>query len=221
MKKRISLEHMIKIVHANPQYKKVNEDFEHEMARNELETAHRAIKRLMKHLGGEGDIEAWVQSKITKGSDYLDTVADYMDSQKKTDEVEEAVGLGGVSKFKGSEFIGSAYSSKDGGHGASSDRVRAKSARSETKKMRAEEAEPEGTKYRTSLAAAVVGRPQQGREKLAKQAQIKVKIIDEQKRLAIKVKDVIKKKKENEFAETESGETKIDFTPKLKKTTSD
>jgi hypothetical protein len=201
MKKRISLEHTIKKVHANPQYKKVNEDFEHEMARNELETAHRAIKRLMKHLGGEGDIEAWVQSKITKGSDYLDTVADYMDSQKKTDEVEEAVGLGGVSKFKGSEFIGS--------------------ARSETKKMRAEESEPEGTKYRTSLAAAVVGRPQQGREKLAKQAEIKVKIIDEQKRLAIKVKDVIKKKKENEFAETESGETKIDFAPKLKKTTSE
>ena len=37
----------------------------------------------MKHLKGEGQLEAWVQSKITKGSDYLDTVADYMDSLKE------------------------------------------------------------------------------------------------------------------------------------------
>jgi len=65
--------------------KKVNEepDFEFEMARNELATAERAISRLMPHLKGEGQLEAWVQSKITKGSDYLDTVADYMDSLKE------------------------------------------------------------------------------------------------------------------------------------------
>jgi hypothetical protein len=56
-------------------------DFEFDMARNELATADRAISRLMTHLKGEGQLEAWVQSKITKGSDYLDTVADYMDSK--------------------------------------------------------------------------------------------------------------------------------------------
>jgi hypothetical protein len=69
----------------HPEKKKMNEeaDFEYEMARNELETASRAIDRLMKHLKGEGQLEAWVQSKITKGSDYLDTVADYMDSLKE------------------------------------------------------------------------------------------------------------------------------------------
>jgi len=69
----------------HPEKKKINEepDFEFEMARNELETAGRAIERLMKHLKGEGQLEAWVQSKITKGSDYLDTVADYMDSLKE------------------------------------------------------------------------------------------------------------------------------------------
>jgi hypothetical protein len=69
----------------HPEKKKINEepDFEFEMARNELETASRAIERLMKHLKGEGQLEAWVQSKITKGSDYLDTVADYMDSLKE------------------------------------------------------------------------------------------------------------------------------------------
>ena len=93
-KKYTSLEHAIRKVHINPQYKKINEDFEYEMAKNELRTAIDAAKRLMKHLEGEGDIEAWVQSKITKASDYLDTVADYMDSStanKLKEELEETL----------------------------------------------------------------------------------------------------------------------------------
>jgi len=60
-------------------------DYEFDMARNELATAGRAIARLMQHLKGEGQLEAWVQSKITKGSDYLDTVADYLDSKMNED----------------------------------------------------------------------------------------------------------------------------------------
>jgi hypothetical protein len=36
---------------------------------------------------GEGNLEAWVQSKITKAADYIDTAADYVDSgQGKVDE---------------------------------------------------------------------------------------------------------------------------------------
>jgi hypothetical protein len=31
-------------------------------------------------LNGEGNIEAWVQSKITKAADYIDAAADYLDS---------------------------------------------------------------------------------------------------------------------------------------------
>jgi hypothetical protein len=57
----------------------LGEDFEFSMARGELKTAKSAISRLMKHLNGEGDLEAWVQSKITKAAEYLDTVADHMD----------------------------------------------------------------------------------------------------------------------------------------------
>jgi len=34
-------------------------------------------------LKGEGNLEAWVQSKLTMAADYLDTVADYMESDKK------------------------------------------------------------------------------------------------------------------------------------------
>jgi len=58
----------------------IQEDYEFSMARSELKTAQAAISRLMRHLKGEGDLEAWIQSKITKAADYIDTVADYIDS---------------------------------------------------------------------------------------------------------------------------------------------
>ncbi len=61
-------------------------DFEYDMAKNELNTAMDAIEDLMSLLGEdeEGDLPAWVQSKITKGVDYLDSVADYMKGLHKT-----------------------------------------------------------------------------------------------------------------------------------------
>jgi len=55
-------------------------DHEHSMARSELSTIASAVKRLKKKMKGEGNIEAWVQSKITKAADYLDSAADYVDS---------------------------------------------------------------------------------------------------------------------------------------------
>jgi len=62
-------------------------DHEYSMARSELSTVANAVKRLQKKMGkGEGNIEAWVQSKITKAADYLDSAADYIDSG----EMEEA-----------------------------------------------------------------------------------------------------------------------------------
>ena len=64
-------------------------DHEHSMARSELSTAIDAIRRLQKRMKGEGNIEAWVQSKITKAADYLDTAADYLDSGESN--VDESV----------------------------------------------------------------------------------------------------------------------------------
>ena len=55
-------------------------DHEYSMARSELSTIISAAKRLRKKMKGEGNIEAWVQSKITKAADYIDTAADYVDS---------------------------------------------------------------------------------------------------------------------------------------------
>ena len=56
-------------------------DEEYSMARSELKTIASAVKRLQTKVGkGEGDLEAWVQSKITKAADYIDTAADYIES---------------------------------------------------------------------------------------------------------------------------------------------
>ncbi len=61
-------------------------DHEHSMARSELSTIVSAAKRLRKKMKGEGNIEAWVQSKITKAADYLDAAADYVDSGEMREE---------------------------------------------------------------------------------------------------------------------------------------
>jgi hypothetical protein len=54
-------------------------DEEYSMVRSELQTMSDAIKRLQMKVGkGEGNLEAWVQSKITKAADYIDTAADYV-----------------------------------------------------------------------------------------------------------------------------------------------
>jgi len=69
-------------------------DHEYSMARSELSTIINAAKRLKKKIGkGEGNLEAWVQSKITKASDYIDTAADYVDSNEmKKEQISFEVG---------------------------------------------------------------------------------------------------------------------------------
>jgi hypothetical protein len=64
---------------------KINEakkqpDHEHSMIRSELETIRKAVDRLKSKMKGEGNVEAWVQSKITKAADYIDSAADYIES---------------------------------------------------------------------------------------------------------------------------------------------
>jgi hypothetical protein len=63
-------------------------DEEYSMARSELKTIEDAVKRLKAKVGkGEGDLEAWVQSKITKAADYIDTAADYVASGEMEEEL--------------------------------------------------------------------------------------------------------------------------------------
>ena len=70
------------------QIKTASEDYDHEydMVRNQMETAERAIEGIEDVIGdeGEGNLMAWVQSKITNAVEMLDGVSDYLQSQHKT-----------------------------------------------------------------------------------------------------------------------------------------
>ena len=58
-------------------------DKEGYMAHSQMGTMKNAIGRLKKNIKKKDQqIPAWVQSKITKASDYVDTAADYMDSNE-------------------------------------------------------------------------------------------------------------------------------------------
>src|SRR5210317_741490 len=77
--------------HCQVQKKKMTEekkDHEYSMARSELKTIANATKRLQKKMGkkGEGELKAWVQSKITKAADYIDTAADYVTNEENVNE---------------------------------------------------------------------------------------------------------------------------------------
>jgi hypothetical protein len=68
-----------------------SKDHEYSMARSELSTIISAAKRLRNKMKkGEGNIEAWVQSKITKAADYIDSAADYIDSGEMKEQVKPA-----------------------------------------------------------------------------------------------------------------------------------
>ena len=75
-----------KVGAANWGNKTESKDHEYSMVRSQLSTIMNAAKRLKEKMKGEGNIEAWVQSKITKASDYLDSAADYVDSGEMSEE---------------------------------------------------------------------------------------------------------------------------------------
>ena len=70
------------------QIKTASEDYDHEydMVRNQMETAERAIEGIEDVIGdeGEGNLMAWVQSKISNAVQMLDGASDYLQSQHKT-----------------------------------------------------------------------------------------------------------------------------------------
>jgi hypothetical protein len=61
-------------------------DDEGYMARNELDTIERAVGNLRKTIkSGKQQLPAWVQSKITKAADYIDTAAEYLQSDEMSE----------------------------------------------------------------------------------------------------------------------------------------
>ncbi len=64
-------------------------DQEGDMAKDDLHTIVRAARRLNGMLDDNENMPEWVQSKITKAADYIDTAADYIESNKEQ-EMDEA-----------------------------------------------------------------------------------------------------------------------------------
>ena len=82
-------------------------DDEGYMARSEFDTIMKAVSLLRKNIKkGNQQLPAWVQSKITKATDYIDTASDYLDSDETN--VDEACWEGykkvGMKK-KGSKIV--------------------------------------------------------------------------------------------------------------------
>ena len=59
-------------------------DYEGEMAKNQLNTMIDAATELKGMLGDDDNLPEWVQSKITKATDYIDSVRDYMKSKAES-----------------------------------------------------------------------------------------------------------------------------------------
>lgn len=62
-------------------------DQEGEMAKTQLKTIARNAQDLMNMLGDNDNLPEWVQNKITKANDYLDSATDYLKSKKGDEEV--------------------------------------------------------------------------------------------------------------------------------------
>jgi hypothetical protein len=81
-------------------------DDEGYMAKNELNTIEKSVSRLKKVIKSpKHQLPAWVQSKITKASDYIDTAAEYLESDEKVEEnvsfnVKKGRGLKGLPDTK-------------------------------------------------------------------------------------------------------------------------
>lgn len=57
-------------------------DQEGGMAKNQLKTMIDAAQELHKMMGDNDNLPEWVQSKITKATDYIDSVRDYLKAEK-------------------------------------------------------------------------------------------------------------------------------------------
>jgi hypothetical protein len=87
-------------------------DREGDMAKEQLHTIELAAEELASILGDDDNLPEWVQSKITKAMDYVDTARDYMISAQD-DQGDELVAEKAVSKQQ-QKFMGMAHAMQKG-----------------------------------------------------------------------------------------------------------
>ena len=75
-------------------------DREGDMAKDDLRTIDSAAEELYSILQADDNLPEWVQSKITKAVDYIDTARDYMKAQNYEEDVEEGAMPASVIRIK-------------------------------------------------------------------------------------------------------------------------
>jgi len=68
-------------------------DREGDMANDDLDTAKSAVEELQSIIDSDENLPEWVQAKITKAMDYLDTSRDYLKAQENDTEVCDDCGM--------------------------------------------------------------------------------------------------------------------------------
>lgn len=74
-----------KVVNENDDKDPGEYDEEGDMAKTQLRTIADAAKELHDMLDDDENMPEWVQNKITKATDYIDSVRDYLKSEKNDD----------------------------------------------------------------------------------------------------------------------------------------
>lgn len=64
-------------------------DNEGEMMKNQLRQICSANEKLMKMVGDDDNLPEWVQAKVTKATDYIRSVRDYLEAENSSDEDED------------------------------------------------------------------------------------------------------------------------------------
>jgi len=102
----------------NEDYDKDEYDEEGEMADNQLDVVHDAAQELQDIIDSDDNLPEWVQSKITKAMDYLDTARDYMksveDDEEDADDVEPPKDEGDEEEVEETTVAGAVATSADG-----------------------------------------------------------------------------------------------------------
>ncbi len=85
----------------NADYNVGEYDREGDMAKDQLRTVNDAAKELYSIIQADENLPEWVQAKIVKAMDYLDTARDYMKANKyaedqEVDELDRIKQLGGI-----------------------------------------------------------------------------------------------------------------------------
>lgn len=81
-------------------------DKEGEMMKNQLRQICSANEKLMKMVGDDDNLPEWVQNKVTKATDYIRSVRDYLEAENGNDDDDEEEMDEAASTKKPFDFVG-------------------------------------------------------------------------------------------------------------------